>query len=110
MPVHFLRSCREPALAELGHPDVASGRYDASALGLQTAQRDGTILATDDAVPFCMRLALLRQVVQQRGGQLRVMRQRRAVQVGHRRDQTHRRRQPHAVRLEQILRVERAEA
>ena len=24
--IPFLRSCREPALAELGHPDVASGR------------------------------------------------------------------------------------
>ncbi|BAI65522.1 carbamoyl-phosphate synthase large subunit [Rothia mucilaginosa DY-18] len=59
---------------------------------------------------MCTRLALLRQVVQQRGGQLRVMRQRRAVQVSHRRNQTHRRRQPHAVRLEQILRVERTEA
>ena len=65
---------------------------------------------SDNTVPFCTRLALLRQVVQQRRGQLRVVRQRRAVQVGHRRNQTHRRGQPHAVRLEQILRVERAES
>ena len=71
-----------------------------SALSLQTAQRDGIILARIIPSHFCMRLALLRQVVQQRSGQLRVMRQRRTVQMSHRRNQTHRRRQPHAVRLE----------
>ena len=29
--IHFLRSCRGPALAELEHPDVASGRYSCAA-------------------------------------------------------------------------------
>ena len=29
--IHFLRSCRGPALAGLGHPDVASGRYSCAA-------------------------------------------------------------------------------
>jgi len=38
--VLFLRSYREPVLAELGHPDVASGRYGASGNHLQTAQRE----------------------------------------------------------------------
>ncbi len=29
--IYFLRSCRGPALAELGHPDVAAGRYSCAA-------------------------------------------------------------------------------
>lgn len=29
--IRFLRSCRGPALAELGHPDVAAGRYSCAA-------------------------------------------------------------------------------
>ena len=34
--IHFLRSCRGPALAELGHPDVAAGRYSGTALACAT--------------------------------------------------------------------------
>ena len=34
--IHFLRSCRGPALAELGHPDVAAGRYSGIALACAT--------------------------------------------------------------------------
>ena len=38
----FLRSCREPVLAELGHPDVASGR-DSYASGLPRVMALGTL-------------------------------------------------------------------
>ena len=34
--IHFLRSCRGPVLAGLGHPDVASGRCSGTALACAT--------------------------------------------------------------------------
>ena len=36
LAIHFLRSCRGPVLAGLGHPDVASGRCSGTALACAT--------------------------------------------------------------------------